>query len=106
MEINVINVMTAVCGTVISAALVAMARSLNSLIVQVATLNTQVSQIRQDLDFIKGSYVQTQNFRERMDRVDGDLNGLGKKVGKLYDEHISCPVCHSRQALRTPSSDV
>jgi hypothetical protein len=100
MEINVINVLTAICGTVISAALVAMARSLNSLIVQVATLNTQVSQIRQDLDFIKGSYVPVTSFRERMERAEGDLNGLGRKVGKMYDEHISCPTCNSRQGLR------
>lgn len=93
MEMNLANLAMTVFGAVISGALVSVARGLSGLNIQVATLNAQVAQIRGDLDLIKGNYVSTDKFRDRVDRMEKDMNGIGSKCEKIYCEHISCAHC-------------
>lgn len=74
MGINIGVIITAVTGSVISAALVAIAVCLNRLIVQVALLNQQFS------------------------RVEMDIAALTKRLDRIYEEHVACDHCGNNPA--------
>ncbi len=97
MEIDLTHIITGICGTTISLALASVARGLNKLNVEVATLNAQVGQIRVDLDIIKVNYVSHASFSERVGRLEKDMNNIGSKLDRVHDEHLSCPACAAVQ---------
>lgn len=70
MEVNVGTIITAVTGSVISAALVAIAVGLNRLNVQVALLNNQ------------------------FERVEKDIQEMKDTLATVYDEHRRCRHCN------------
>lgn len=70
MEVNVGTIITAVTGSVISAALVAIAVGLNRLNVQVALLNSQFQ------------------------RVEKDIQEMKDTLSTVYDEHRRCRNCN------------
>lgn len=74
MTLNFAQVIAAICGTTISAGIIAIAVGLNRLNCQMAMLNTQFS------------------------RMEKDIAALSDRVTTLYEEHMQCGHCREGRA--------
>lgn len=69
MTLNFAQILAAVCGTTISAGIIAIAVGLNRLNCQMAMLTAQFT------------------------RMEKDISALSERVATLYEEHLSCSHC-------------